>query len=306
MALNDLRLFAKYHLKRRVFDYPAPETELGLVELGYDSEEFERSLRAVADRYEVETLDEMEYGGQLYPIFRAASRSPASGKVRATLLVLGGVHGNEHAGILAVAEILARVAEPAVRIVAIAPVNPVGAAELSRYNADGFDVNRDFLRFETREARAVRQVFEKERPDFVVSLHEGPQDHTFMFLNRYVDAALARRLAAAVERGGSPLARADYFGRRLEPPGIAPMSRAVWLVTLLWAKALGMKATGMWCDERGVPEITLESSWRLADRAARVRPHVDLVTALARELASDEPAASGTSTPRAGVSTSRV
>jgi hypothetical protein len=284
--LNDLRLFAKYHLKRRVFDHPAPETELGLVELGYGSEEFERSLRAVADRYEVGTLQEIDYGGRPHPLFRAASRSPARGEARSTLLVLGGVHGNEHAGILAVPEILARVAEPAVRVVALAPVNPVGASELSRYNADGFDINRDFVRFETREARAVRQVFEEERPDFVVSLHEGPQDRTFMFLNRFVDLALAQRLAAAVERGGSPLASVDYFGRRLEPPGIAPMSRSVWLLTALWARALGMEATGMWCDERGVPEITLESSWRLDDRSARIRPHVDLVDALVRELAA--------------------
>jgi hypothetical protein len=93
-------------------------------------------------------------------------------------------------------------------------------------------------------------------------------------------------LAEAVASGGSVLAERDYFGRRLDPPGIAPMSRATWLLTALWARTLRMKATGMWCDDHGVPEITLESSWRLDDRAARMRAHVDLVSAVVAELAT--------------------
>jgi hypothetical protein len=282
-TLRDLRTFAKYHLKRRVYDYPAPETELGIVGLGFDAADFAASMRSLAGRYEVDTVEEVSYGGRVHPVLRVATPAAAA---RRTLLVLAGVHGNEHAGILAVPEILARFAEPSVRLVALAPVNPVGAAEMSRYNGDGFDVNRDFVRFETREARAVRRVFEEERPDFVVSLHEGPQDASFMFLNRYVDEALARRLAEAVASGGSVLAERDYFGRRLDPPGIAPMSRATWLLTALWARTLRMKATGMWCDDHGVPEITLESSWRLDDRAARMRAHVDLVSAVVAELAT--------------------
>ncbi len=284
-SLADLRTFAKYHLKRRVFDHPARETELGLVELPFEGDEFARSLASLDDRYELSVPARLEYGGRTHAMHRIASRSPAVGEARRTLLVLGGVHGNERAGILAVPEILAHCAEPSVRLVVVAPVNPVGAAELSRYNADGFDINRDFVRFETEEARLVRRVVEEEKPDFVVSLHEGPQDRTFMFLNRYVDAGLAHRLAAALERGGTTLAAEDYFGRRLAPPGLAPMSRSMWLITALWAATLRMKATGMWCDERGVPEITLESSWRLDDREARVRAHVDLVTALVDELA---------------------
>jgi hypothetical protein len=45
-----------------------------------------------------------------------------------------------------------------------------------------------------------------------------------------------------------------------------------------------MMATGMYADARRVPELTLESSWRLPSREARVRAHVELVLALAREL----------------------
>jgi len=279
---HELRVFAKYHLKRRVYDYPARETELDIVGLGFDMDAFVASLRGFAGRYESETLDEVRYHDRTHPILCLSSKPAAT---KRTLVVMGGVHGNEHAGILAVPEILERWQQPQIRLVAVAPVNPVGAAELSRYNAQGFDVNRDFVRFETQEARAVRRLLERERPDFVVSLHEGPQQGTFMFLNRFVTTALAQRLAGALESGGACLATKDYFGRTLNPAGVAAKSRAVRLVEYLWATTLKMKASGAWCEDRGIPEITLESSWHATDREARIRAHVDLVLALGVELA---------------------
>ncbi len=279
---KELRVFAKYHLKRRVYDYPARETELDIVDLGFDMDRFVAAMRAFAGRYQVETLDEVTYRDRAHPILCLSSRPAAT---KRTLVVLGGVHGNEHAGILAVPEILERWEQPQVRVVAVAPVNPVGAAELSRYNAQGFDVNRDFVRFETPEARAVRRVIERERPDFVVSLHEGPQQGTFMFLNRAVAEPLAQRLAHAMESGGALLATKDYFGRTLNPAGVAVKGRTIIVLERLWATTLKMKASGVWCEDRGIPEITLESSWHLPDRAARIRAHIDLVLTLATELA---------------------
>lgn len=286
-TLADVRTFAKYHLRRRVHDHPAPETELGIVDLGFDLDQFVAQLRSLGEPWQVDTLEELDYRGRTHPMLRVASPAAAAATCR-TLLVLGGVHGNEHAGILAIPEILARHVETAVRLVVVAPVNPVGAAALSRYNADGFDINRDFVRFETREAQAVRRVVEEERPDFVISLHEGPQDAAFMFVNRHIDAALAAHLTQALADGGTKLAERDYFGRTLDPPGVAPMTSMAWWIQVLWAATLKMKSTDMWCDDLGIPEITLESSWRLADRAARIRPHVDLVAAVAAKLGSGD------------------
>jgi len=279
---EDLRTFAKYHLQRRVYDHPAVETELGIVDLGFDVDEFAARMRGFAGHYQVETLAELAYRERRYEMLCASS--PANG-ARRTLLVLGGVHGNEHAGILAVPEILASFTAERVRLVAVAPVNPVGAACLSRYNADGFDINRDFVRFDTAEARALRAVIERERPDFVVSLHEGPQDGAFMFLNRHVDESLAADLARAMAAAGTRLAARDYFGRTLHPAGVAAKGRALMVVEKLWSATLGMKATGVFCEDRGIPEITLESSWRGRERDARIRPHVALVSALAARLA---------------------
>jgi hypothetical protein len=286
-TLQELRQFARYHLVRRVHDHPARETERGVVSLGYEPESFEREVRAFDGRFDVREEARVAYRGSTRPILSVRSKGFASAKKR--LLVLSGVHGNEQAGIVCVPEILERfeaAAVPGLGLHVVTPVNPIGAAELSRFNADGYDVNRDFVRFFTEEARLVRATFDDVRPDFVISLHEGPQDATFMFANEHVPPDLATRLLGALEAGGTTLATTDYFGARLTPRGLSPSSAAIRFTLRLWASTLGMMATGAFSAARSIPELTLESSWRNPDRATRVRPHVDLVLAMCREMAS--------------------
>lgn len=282
---RDLSLFVKYHLKRRAVDHPARETELGIAPLAFDRLAYADRIRGYAGpTFEVSTLEELEYDGERHPMLEV--RFGPKGADRKTLLILAGVHGNEHAGLLAVPPILDRLrAEaPSLRCVVITPANPVGAAHLSRYNANGYDINRDFVRFYTPEARAIRAAFDRHAPSFVVSLHEGPQDATFMFANRRVDRALALGLLGRMEERGVTLATRDYFGRTLRPPGYAPIGPIAFGLNWLWARTLGMMATGTFAEERGIPEITLESSWRLPDSDARVRAHVELVLGLAAAL----------------------
>jgi hypothetical protein len=289
-TLTELKKFAQYHLVRRVHDHPAREEELGLVSLGYDPARFADEIRALSDRFEVREVEDVRYAGRAHTIFSVTTPNAHAAKKR--LLVLSGVHGNEHAGIVCVPEIAARLtrerdalADVAVQI--LTPVNPVGAAELSRLNGEGYDVNRDFVLFLTPEARLVRAAFDAFRPDFVVSLHEGPQEATFMFANEHVSTALADRLLSALVAGGTTLADKDYFGATLHPRGLSPSSPAARAVLRLWAATLKMMPTGEFAARRGLPELTLESGWRSPDRDARVRPHVDLVLAVAHELSAD-------------------
>jgi len=289
-TLKELRQFAQYHLVRRVHDHPARETEMDLVPLGYEPAAFAQELRTFADRFELREETSIPYRERLHPVFSISTRDPERAKRR--LLVLSGVHGNEQAGIVCVPEILERLwaerealASVAVRIVT--PVNPVGAAELSRFNAEGYDVNRDFVLFLTPEARLARDAYEQFRPDFAISLHEGPQDAAFMFANQHVRADLAGRLLTTLERGGTVLAERDYFGSRLTPPGLSPSSAAQRAVLRLWSGTLRMMASLEYASRRGIPELTLESGWRSSDRNARVRAHVDLVIAVAHELAAE-------------------
>jgi hypothetical protein len=281
---RDLRAFAKYHLVRRSAKHPAREEDLGIVPLAFDLDRYVGVIRAFdGDRFGVKTESEVEYGGRAHPILSVRSKARAD----QTLLVLAGVHGNEHAGLLAVPRLLEKWSDEhanGARLVVVTPVNPVGAAELSRYNAEGYDINRDFERFYTPEARLVRDVFEREKPDFVISLHEGPQAATFMFANRFVTEDAARELLDALAKGGTVLAEKDYFGLRLDPAGLSPSTAAARALTKLWAGVLGMKTTSAYSEDLGIPELVLESSWSLRDEDARVRAHVDLVLAAALHL----------------------
>ncbi|MFK7988379.1 MAG: succinylglutamate desuccinylase/aspartoacylase family protein [Sandaracinaceae bacterium] len=278
---RDLALFAKYHLWHPVENHPAREGALGLAPLPFDLAEHLARLRAFeGPRFEVREEASLLYQGRAHPMLSVSSRAPAD----KTLLVIAGIHGNEHAGLLAVPRILEKYDSPT-RLVVLSPANPVGAAAMSRYNADGYDINRDFVQFETEEARVVRSLYDRVRPDFVVSLHEGPQDATFMFANRFVSMALARRCLAALESEGTVLADKDYFGLRLKPPGYSGSSRLARGVNRLWAASLGMMASIAYSEGRGIPELVLESAWRNPDLEARVQPHVTLTRVLLEALA---------------------
>jgi hypothetical protein len=280
---DELRAFVRLHLKQRAYDHPAPDDGLGVVALGYDPGAFEQEIRRFGDRYDVEEAARVEYRGTGRPILSVSSRTT---RAITRLLVVSGIHGNEQAGIVCIPEILERYDDTGpVALRVLTPVNAVGAAELSRFNADGYDINRDFIQFRTDEARLVRRVFDEFRPDFVLSLHEGPHDAAFVFANRHVDRGLARRLLATLEAGGTELATKDYFGLPLRSAGLSASTPVQRGIVKLWEATLKMRAVNEFAAARGVPEITLESSWRGADRAARVRAHVDLTLALADELA---------------------
>jgi hypothetical protein len=283
-TLQELRVFARLHLRQRAYDHPAQDQEMGVVSLGSEPEAFERDIRAFGDHYDVTEAARVSYRGTSRPILSVATRS--AGATR-RLLVVSGVHGNEQAGIVCIPEILERYDHDGpVALRVLTPVNAIGAAELSRFNADGYDINRDFVRFRTEEARTVRRVLEEFRPDAVLSLHEGPQDAAFMFANRHVDPALARRLLRVLEDGGTTLAEKDYFGLRLRPPGLSESSPTQRAILGLWAATLKMMAVNDYAGHQGIPELTLETSWRNPDRSVRVRPHVDLVLAMRDELAA--------------------
>lgn len=285
-SLHELRLFARYHLVRRVATEPVRDPDLGSVELPYESGQFEDDLRDAAGPAGVETLAELVYRGRSHPIFRVAfEAAPSAPRV----LILSGVHGNERAGVLAVPPMLRRFRADSdlfgrVALSVMSPLNPVGVAEMSRFNVNGFDINRDFKHFETLEARLVRSEVERWRPEAILSLHEGPQDSTFMFTNAFVPRSLATQLLHAIAAGGSRLATRDYFGRTLNPPGYAPHTWALGIVETLWASTLGMRATGSWAESRGVAEITLETPWREKSLEGRARPHIHAALALCRAL----------------------
>lgn len=272
-----------------MYDYPARDPEMDVVTIGYDPDAFEAELRAFEGRFSVREALRVTYRKTSRPVFEV--ETPNAREATQRVLVLSGVHGNEQAGILCVPPLLERLDEARASLARVAvrvltPVNAVGAAEVSRFNAEGYDINRDFRRFYTAEARLVRDAIASFAPDIVLSLHEGPQDASFVFSNARCDVAQVERWLAEIEAKGTTLARKDYFGSTLPSPGLSPATLGSRFVVSLWANSLGMMAANGYCAERGIAELTLESSWKGTDREARVRAHVELCMAVVRTLAT--------------------
>lgn len=285
--LRDLRLLVKFHTRSRVEQGPLPELELGHQLLDYDPERYaERLLTRPGVQGEV--VARFGHEGRRYPTVRV--RTPNVDAPR-RLLVCAGIHGNERAGILAIPTILDDVAaDPSlidgVHLDILTPVNPVGAAMNSRYNAAGFDLNRDFIRFETREARIVRDVMLETRPSLVLSLHEGPQEGSFLICNDEVDRELALALVDAMAGAGVHMAEKNYFRQPLSPAGYDPATPATNVVHHLWGSVLGLAASTQLSQRHRIPEIVLESPWTHPDPRVRIQAHRHLVLAALRELRS--------------------
>jgi hypothetical protein len=110
-------------------------------------------------------------------------RSIAFGTGPTKVLLWSQMHGDEATASMALADLLAwmtasnadgirdRLAR-SLTIVMIPMLNPDGAERFQRENAIGIDINRDARRLSTPEARALKGVHDRFKPDFGFNLHD--------------------------------------------------------------------------------------------------------------------------------------
>src|SRR3954462_13376082 len=86
------------------------------------------------------------------------------------VLVVGCIHGDECAG-LPILRVLART-HARVDLWLVPTLNPDGEAHGTRGNANGFDLNRDWLAFSQRETRIGRNLIRRIRPAVTIWFHQ--------------------------------------------------------------------------------------------------------------------------------------
>ncbi|MCP5537853.1 MAG: M14 family metallocarboxypeptidase [Akkermansiaceae bacterium] len=146
-------------------------------------------------------------GGYEIPAF---TRSVAGG---ARVYLSSGMHGDEPAGPRAVMEMMAEGCfgnEVEWRICPL--INPTGIAAGTRGNAQGVDLNRDYLRMATDEVRGhVGWLARQPVPDVFLSLHEDWESSGFYLyeIQKYACASVAHSIleaaAAEIEPEPSPV-----------------------------------------------------------------------------------------------------
>ena len=129
----------------------------------------------VSPRLEVDVIGRSLMGREI--------RSITFGTGPTKVLLWSQMHGDEATASMALADILAwmtasnadgirdRLAS-SLTIVMIPMLNPDGAERFQRENAVGIDINRDARRLSTPEARALKSVHERFKPDFGFNLHD--------------------------------------------------------------------------------------------------------------------------------------
>ena len=163
-----------------------------------------------------------------YPVHRLRAGHPR----RLRVLLTGGVHGDEPAGVEAVLRFVEEDMDSwlgQVEFTAMPCVNPVGYVRDTRDNGGGADVNRSFESDDVPEVRLVKQVLAGCRVDAFVDCHEDWEaDGFYMYEGPRNGQAVGPAVIAAVEERAS-----------IDPDSgedSEPVSRGVYEISPSWGR----------------------------------------------------------------------
>jgi len=181
------------------------------------------------------TLLAFTRAGERHALHQTAADSgsiPASRRV----YVSAGIHGDEPAGPLAVRELLRQDAWPPGLDLCVLPcLNPSGFRLNRRENAEGLDLNRQYLLPVAWETRAHIAWLEQQLPfDLCLCLHEDWESHGFYLyeLNPENQPSLAESIIARVKEL-CPIDRSETIEGRparngVIRPSVDPATRPKW------------------------------------------------------------------------------
>lgn len=262
---------------------PAIETSLDIYAPEIDSERFYQNLNQAAKSLEIETLETIIYNKKEYPIYHIRKQAKQN---RVPILVVSSLHGNETGGSLAASIILTDIKENAefyrqVDIHFIAPANPVGLFNQSRYNSNGCDINRDFdEKSNTLEAKVIRSVIDEVKPQLIVSLHEGPQDGFHVIATHSNTTGFVDAISSAMGLSEITMAQVDHLGLALDTPGLMHEG---WFKTK--AKSLfGFHSLGSYGEKKGIPVLTTEGEFSSKELAKRSKSQLYALRAIVSNI----------------------
>ena len=267
---------------RAPFNGPLPQVrDLGGAEARLD--------RAVAGSAHLcrAVVGEVAYGEYHAPVWKVAFNPGA--EARHTVLLLGGIHGNEPAG----SETLFRFVETLSRdpgaygafAIDVVPIlNPWGWVHDQRFNQQGRDINRDFASFRSQEANIVRDCVKGKTYSLIVDLHEDPSGAGF-YVYQYAnpDTSLSRSIIERERQIGFPIEQDVSMVILRTKDGLIDVPR--WGLTYMkLTRQLSM--TNYFRIENGTRVYTVESPTRVPIEH-RVTMHQTALDALLDSLNAD-------------------
>ena len=177
-----------------------------------------------------------ELGGYTLSALQRAAPSPRPSPFTRRIYLSAGIHGDEPAGPLAMLQLLMENPWPDYLDLWLCPcLNPTGFAQNRRANANGQDLNRQYLHLEAAETRAHIAWLERQPGfDLTLCLHEDWEAHGFYLyeLNPDNRPSLAEPIIEAV-RTVCPVDPSELIEERparggIIRPSVDPRSRPQW------------------------------------------------------------------------------
>jgi hypothetical protein len=247
---------------------------------------FETDLRAAAAGGAGVSVTEagiVSWEGFEYPIWVVHVDRPGAAK---RALVVAGIHGNEPAGAGWTVELVRLLANdpsafPEVSFDIVPLLNPWGWSRDVRYDFDGRDINRDFTRFASQEARVFRDLVTGRRYNFAIDHHEDRFASGF-YVYQYADrdTGPARRLIDRVRSLGFPIEQDASFVILRTRDGLIRASR--W--GLWYMKASGKLSLTNWLRLEGTPKVFTVETPAVLPMTDRIGLHRAAFTSLAVDV----------------------
>lgn len=190
---------------------------------------------------------------------RPTYHRPAKREGLPKLYISSGIHGDEPAGPLAAQQLLEEDQWPEAEIWLVPCLNPMGFQIGSRFNPEGWDINRDYRHLRTEEARGHVEWLQKLPPlDLTLLLHEDWESHGFYTyeLNRKQHPSVARAMIDAVREvcpidesawiDGRPVSETGIIRPDITPEERPEWPEAVWLRVHKCELSYTMEAPSDW------------------------------------------------------------
>lgn len=136
------------------------------------------------------------------------------------VFMIGGIHGDEPAGMNSILVFLKNINENLSRLRNVKPnnisldiipmANPSGWEKCSRLTANGVDINREFHQKKDGEIAVIKNFIRHRKYDLIIDRHEDPRDHVHSFYivtygNKDID--VIKNVVTGVKNKGFPIRR---------------------------------------------------------------------------------------------------
>jgi hypothetical protein len=278
-----LKLFKKYYLTPRPAKGPEKHEDFKIFLKKIDLNDYYHSLLKFKKSFAIKKLISISYKKKKYPIYQIDIKNNAKKK----MLVFATTHGQEFASALVIPKLLKDIQKNknyyedwVIRIVS--PINPVGLDYQSRYNEQGYDINRDFKKFSTLGAKLQRDSIIKFKPDIIISLHEGfgtDEGEFYIVNNPYVSKKLEIKIKEYLENNKVKIHKKNFAGQKIKHGRMKLGHFSIFMMNLF-----NIKSIETYTSKLKIPLITTESSWALKNIQKRVKPHILTIKAVIRNF----------------------